>query len=1727
MQYLKPVVAEVSPNLYTAAKSAGLKPNEINQVEQMSYAIKKHRKLAKMEDDKARKEFDRLNGKAQEQLKFLFKDAEYLQAMPTAADRVQGVFGGALKIAASPLIGLFKLGGQYNRLINTPYKVARQVAQGEDLFDGKTWTDAWNGTDMYDVGALDKAKSYFGDTDVFVAQGLLDGKTPGEILESYGKIDDKVLASIQKAYDDSTNFKQVMDNVKFAQISPGRDLVRMLDTRPPKGGGLSYDYVNDSEKKISGTLDFIYQIAIDPLTWLTGGLSKGITKGERIKNSVLKAIDNGVPIERAVDAVFKSEPKLVKLWQEDLGPAIKKYDESTGAAKAEAFNEISRNFPGYADRKAVEVLARGKAFDAAGAKSYFEGAANLHLMLSGRVDGITYIRNGVVTAKKRRLLGENLSTYLDSVFNSTRRTTFAGTARETDEAVDAAMEPIIKALTSADDSVKRLTKPDQADFAVVLEANKEITRWKKIGLMIARSPAGAEVRTGRNAIETAGNFTARARLLLPRDMAEALTVKFLASTADEQYVILRNLDAATMYSMGLGGEQRGIELIETTLRNKYGSTSGFATKVESKVNPEHAKLMPEGSIKENESGLYLDGVGPVHPYQSTWAVGSLPYDEIGSMVWSIKSTGDKPSKKNLIYAIGGATQGSFSKKIVDAWSILTLFPRLGIRSAIDEATMFVLAAPSRDLRAFAFGAGRKMQNFTRTFTGSKDTTGPIRAGLQKVFKKTGSRVSVVKVIGERTRVNSEEALTIEARVNAMQKLARSLETDVALLTNIEKREAIVDEVMSMYSRYIDADSAEYLRQAFIHQPEALYSAANSVIGRSGLSGAYGEEVQRAILTPSQLSLAYDEMGVKLNKASQQVDIGRLNEREATLVHFEKFVKQFVGNKFEYNDVVIINPAEMFFRYEGLRPGVVDPKTGKEMFELALDDGMFKLGYKFNKLSGVWEKGTGIDLKIADEFLEGSSNTVFLRAQGRTDAEITRIQLSRMLNDMYETFSGGVDNFNENLWSLIQQNLREMKTDLKRTPTWNQAIAKISLDDFADATDGFRITGTVNTQLGVGNYADTENMFRRWGSGAMEMMDRQVNGIFRQPAIMVAYTGLRKKYAGLEKEFARQQYDVLAGGVFKDTLPEARKLELRKQADDIAEKRFTELATREAADTILKFADNPAIRTNFAYASRTMGRYYRATEDFYRRIYRLKDVSPRVLYRMRLAHLGLDATGMVHYDQNNDPYVMMPMDEILFRATDTTMRVLTGNSGYSQPQFNELTLKLRMLNPSFSQDAGVPTLSGPIAGLTVIGFKNILGSVPGSLPFIGKKIDPTLEQAAEKLDTFALGNLGDNMDIRRAIVPSSLQRIWAILPFDEKNRQEVTAAQQAMAYNAAHGRYLDANATEAEKNEYLKNIRISAHNVIALRNVLGLIAPVAPTAQDSLGVPDYIKDTGITSLRSEFFDILNSVSKMNQGDVDDPYELALSTFTGKYPGKLIYTVSPTEKGSKIVIKNTDGLKDWAIKNKGLISTYGESAYIFAPQTGEFNAATYNWLKSAGLVESKSLEKYYEDLMVAEDKNTYYQIAKEERSALDNESDPGARAQIIREATAARNALKASNPLLNPALIGEGNNIGDEEVMLGRVEEMIGNPNTPIEASTRKRMSVAIRLMRSYINFARDPQIANIINAVDLKSERKRQIEAQLKELMIGDAYVTEANRAIFRSILNFYSRDSYFATKELR
>jgi hypothetical protein len=651
-----------------------------------------------------------------------------------------------------------------------------------------------------------------------------------------------------------------------------------------------------------------------------------------------------------------------------------------------------------------------------------------------------------------------------------------------------------------------------------------------------------------------------------------------------------------------------------------------------------------------------------------------------------------------------------------------------------------------------------------------------------------------------------------------------------------------------------------------------------------------------------------------------------------------------------------------------------------------------------------------------------------------------------------------------------------------------------------------------TSLQIEGLDDFGNLYTRFGNKAMEVMDRQVTGIIRQPATMVTYLRLRKFYAQSEKQYTNDLLKQIEAEAI-----ESGKSFNRADAYQIAEvqaqKYFSEISIQQAADEVLKFVDNPTIRSNFAVSARNVGRYYRATEDFWRRIYRLKDVAPQVLYRTRLAHLGLDASGGVYEDQNGDPYIMMPMDDIIFKTVDNVVRTLTpGEAGFGQPIFNDFTMKLKLANPSFTPDAGLPTLSGPIGALSVLAMKNVLGQVGGTA---GVK-------AGEELDNFALGSIGDNIDIVRALVPSSLLKLYSILPQNEKSRQEATAAMQAIAYNASQGYMLDPNATDQEKFTYLKNIRLSAHNIVVMRSILGLISPVAPSMQESIDVPSYLKEVGITGLRPEFFDILNAVTQKYKGDIQDPYELAVATFIGQNPGKLIYTVSRDDKKTNVIINKTKELKNWAIENNDNIKAYGESAFIFAPNTGDFDVSTYAWLEGAGLLGNKDLETYYRDVLVSRDKQAYYDIAKDEKAFLATSGDTMLRKAMIANSTRKRNALKASNPLLQAALTGGGNEVGSELAMLTSVEQILIDDKITVDAGTKQRLAMVTSRLRQFVSLANDPSKRELSNFSEIKREMKEDIKALIDDLQTGDPILKEANRAVFRAILDFYSRDTYTA-----
>jgi hypothetical protein len=90
--------------------------------------------------------------------------------------------------------------------------------------------------------------------------------------------------------------------------------------------------------------------------------------------------------------------------------------------------------------------------------------------------------------------------------------------------------------------------------------------------------------------------------------------------------------------------------------------------------------------------------------------------------------------------------------------------------------------------------------------------------------------------------------------------------------------------------------------------------------------------------------------------------------------------------------------------------------------------------------------------------------------------------------------------------------------------------------------------------------------------------------------------------------------------------------------------------------------------------------------------------------------------------------------------------------------------------------------------------------------------------------------------------------------------------------------------------------------------------------------DYLKAVGITSVRAEFYDYVNSITKKYGGDIQNPYDMAVASFVGNNPSKLVYTVSRDDKQTNVLIAKTKQMKNWYIDNKSLVDKYGEAAFI---------------------------------------------------------------------------------------------------------------------------------------------------------------------------------------------------------
>ncbi len=78
---------------------------------------------------------------------------------------------------------------------------------------------------------------------------------------------------------------------------------------------------------------------------------------------------------------------------------------------------------------------------------------------------------------------------------------------------------------------------------------------------------------------------------------------------------------------------------------------------------------------------------------------------------------------------------------------------------------------------------------------------------------------------------------------------------------------------------------------------------------------------------------------------------------------------------------------------------------------------------------------------------------------------------------------------------------------------------------------------------------------------------------------------------------------------------------------------------------------------------------------------------------------------------------------------------------------------------------------------------------------------------------------------------------------------------------------------------------------------------------------------------------------------------------------------------------------------------------------------------------------------------------------------------------------------------------------------------VEASDLRAI---LPIKKSPVSIANDASLREADNFADIKRNFRDEVENLIASLSIGDAILTEASRAIFKSILGYYSRDTYTA-----
>ena len=1682
---LDPLVGKIAPGLYASGSTTPLSKEDQNLVENWAKVKDLHDKLMAMPNQKAAKQFELLAPNFQKALtnyygidystkpntNELIDSPEWRQSQTKQEEQKDtSLFTEAKNIVSSTFREIMHGAEFYYKAFMTPIHAIENAAiNNESFWSKKNWNSAFDGKMLYDNGELDKLTKKYGQETAYVATHILAGQTPGQIIQQYGPKSKAILEEVNKLLNHADEYQPILEEFDKARLSIGRDsarwVLRAFGKNPNEESGLF--------KTISGTLDAATSIFADPLTYLTMGGSavlKGASTSTRLAEKLLESQD--------VAAHF-ANPEVARYWN-DYGKAIDQLKDATTTGDkvkaAEVRDSIEKNFQEHGTWKEQSIfLEAAKASDGPfNFEEYWHKAENFARLIRGDHAGTLWAREGAAFSRTSRATTLGVKHKIMEFFVG--KPDFAKLdAEDADKLIKGAI----------DYGADRLRVGDHTALDDLIERKAAKGLRTFIRRQTAYAPGSRAVKVNDDVAETIDVFRRQAFVALnDRVMADTLAEHFLTASQSDRINIKRFIDEQTFRRFGIHNMgPEGQKLMDNMLGSKYGFNESFATR-ENMAVPAH--------FGTTNAGKEIEIVGPIAPHQFQDELRAYDWRKVKEFAagkYKGSNPADESSMEKVSRLIGGAYSNRITNAITDVWSVLTLVPQLGIRTAIDEGYQFAMYMNLPMFKNIA--NAKRSQRVMNALYGTK--SGPAKELLfEALSKATGSKVGASRFITAEEKEALRQTKIAEAKASGSSQWQAEREW----------RNELFDMAISKYGSKLPDHYKGYLRELTHSNPHAMLDSTSSRNITAAMSGRDDFfKTDSHMFSEDALNKALADWNLEATGVFRSERADSFAKTDLQLHMFRQFVTYFNANdfsKYATNTAnrALLDPMAIFLKRNGLA-------TEKDV-QLAISD--FLSGFGITKANGV-DVLTRDAEKSISKFVQ--SSTQFEKYKDVNDVAKVRMFAEDMFSNLYHVFHGDAAQYNQKLMNYFKPFTTGKVGDHRIL------LNQMDLEKYQGLTADYLAKGRIYTDLETPVTSFTEAV-RRFGiNGAYDLMARQTDSILRQPAVHMHYLLFRDQYAATEKLMQEQVYkerlqQILAernkhfAGQLKVSATDLDKEKALEYSKEVASRHFTQQAMDNAARHMLKFSDNPEMRTIFADNVRAIGRFYRAVEDLHRRSYRLmRDNGLGTLYKMRLMNQGFASVGHIHEDVNGDQYAILPFDNVIYGAVNNTLRVLDPNAqGVNQPIWDNITFKLTAGNPSFQNDAGMPYLSGPLGAVSVMLVKGILNA-----PDV-----PMTNSLAQKVDNFALGSYGDNINLQKAFMPRFVQNIWNALNPDEKSQQETSAVTQAVCYNVANGinvpdinddkykkanGYPDTDLYNKDKADYLKQIRISAHNITVMRSLLGTILPSTVQLSDTKGLPDYLMSAGLPSLQSSFYDVLDAI-KEKHPDVEDPYEMALATWMGDNPGKLVYTLSKKDKEITPIMKYSKQMENWVIGNKQAVDKYGSGALLFAPNTGKFDPGTFNYMRAAGLVSNTDVEAFFDKALMQSAVNKYYDINDLEENTLTNIpfSDIGTRQAVVNMYKSQRNMMLIAVPGLQEYFSSGTSN----QDALNFIEDAhtFANVNlSQVNSDVREKINIAYDAYSSFIEYVNNVNSWNASNASELKQAAKNNLMNTIDGLIKSD------------------------------